>query len=207
MNISRALNIFGYSSVKDIENIDEQILKRKFRVLMKKNHPDIGGNEENAKIINNSYALLLDLLRNSNLKDEHTIYEYKNKDIYEISLENLISIYTGKEIKLTNGKDTITINKSNLKKLNIIIRVEIFIDFDGKKEYIVRKFKLDSNDNYVMDIYLSDNSLTEKRNIMIKTYDKEVNVTMSGKRLEVNISFNYLANLKIKLERNEVLNG
>ena len=55
LNITEALKIFGEES---ISNLNRDNIKSKFRKLMRNNHPDLGGDEEKAKVINIAYTLL-----------------------------------------------------------------------------------------------------------------------------------------------------
>lgn len=57
--LTKALILFGY---KDLSQINKDELKKKYRVLIKKAHPDNGGSEEKTQLINESYRLLLKIL-------------------------------------------------------------------------------------------------------------------------------------------------
>lgn len=62
-DIKEAMILFGY---KDLKEINEKSLKQKYRVLIKKAHPDNGGSLEKTKIINIHYNTLLKFLDNDN---------------------------------------------------------------------------------------------------------------------------------------------
>ena len=64
---------------QDIEGINEA--KKIYKILAKKLHPDIGGSEEDFKILNEIYNNLI----------EHKIY-FSNSSKFDIELEKIISL-------------------------------------------------------------------------------------------------------------------
>ena len=58
--MTKALILFGY---KDISLVTESDLKKKYRFLIKKAHPDNGGSEEKTQTINECYKVLLNIIK------------------------------------------------------------------------------------------------------------------------------------------------
>lgn len=58
--VTKALILFGY---KDISLVTESDLKKKYRFLIKKAHPDNGGSEEKTQTINECYKVLLNIIK------------------------------------------------------------------------------------------------------------------------------------------------
>ena len=76
-----------------------QDVKIQFRILAKKNHPDLGGNAEIFKIINNEYDIAFEYFKKlDNNQEEKTAktenrkakYNYENSSIYKNIIEKLI---------------------------------------------------------------------------------------------------------------------
>ena len=90
-------NQFTY--FKDCKTLQD--VKIQFRILAKKHHPDLGGNAEQFKIINNEYEIAFEYFRNldnenqkaENIKNnykENYKYNYENSTIYKNIIEKLI---------------------------------------------------------------------------------------------------------------------
>lgn len=56
-SIKQACEIFGYSE-EEFTNVSESDIKTKYRELVQKHHPDVGGNEEQFKLILDAYEKL-----------------------------------------------------------------------------------------------------------------------------------------------------
>ena len=88
-----------FTYFNDCKNLID--VKSTFRILAKKHHPDLGGNAEIFKIINNEYELAFEYYQKldnenqkyeniKNNKKENYNFNYENSNIYKNIIEKLI---------------------------------------------------------------------------------------------------------------------
>ena len=198
MNISHAIKIFG---IKGLNKINEDDIKKKYRRLMQINHPDVGGSEEKAKEVNEAHDILKKALKNIK------IYERPDeKDLrrYIIPLSELVEIYLGKELKFDNGEDGENIlDRKRLRTANVILVIEISVEHRGET-YNFDTFTVPNlRDEYTIDCKIFDTNIYEDSEVKIKAYDKEIETSMNGPRLDIALSFRGMARLTVRVERVE----
>ena len=103
------------------DNINEVTdnVKSVYRQRMKKVHPDAGGNEKEAKLVNEAYEILLKAAdRLGKILGERG----KSEGAYVITIKDVISIFGGTELNLSNPKgENIVLNKDNINLTFLIV--------------------------------------------------------------------------------------
>lgn len=196
MDILEALSIF---SLNDLSSISKADIKKKFKVLMRKHHPDLGGDEEKAKEINGAYGIILN---NISLLEMYS--NTKKEEVFCIIPFNKLSdIYNGENITLKNeGKDWI-LKQSNLRTNKVVLMINLRLLYKGNILEFEKMSFLNNKDDYYIDCKLYDTAIDVKESIKIFAYGKEYTTDISGRRLDKTLYFDNSVNLHIRIERVE----
>ena len=195
MDINTALSLFEF---EDITKVDIDMLHKRYRKLMKKNHPDIGGSDEAAKNINDANQVLL---RAINEIKKASIPSIDGNPTIFINFGSLIKIYGGESIKVGGNGNTIDVTRGNINRFHTMLNIGIKIIVNGI-EYQFDKFELKNvTDNYSIVCKYFVANLDDDVNIRILAYSKDIALNVKDTRLNMNLTFDYGVKLKVMLER------
>lgn len=205
MNIKEAAVILGIDFTTKITETD---LKKKYRMLAKRNHPDLGGSEDKIKSINEAYTCLKNNL-NSISKADIDINKRQrvHKDVAVISLGDLIKVYKGESINLANDKNNIIIDKNNINTFEVKINIELDIVYNGKRYKFKELQERDgTKDNYTIYCSIDNFADVVDNNIYIFINNKQLTYSMSSDIKKIRVNFDYIATIDLYVERKS-LNG
>lgn len=193
MELHEALKIFGF---KDGEDIDSTELKKRYRKLALKNHPDHGGDTDKFKDINEANSMIL-----NRLKIFEQIKRFKESQKVHaaiISLKDYISLYNGNTFKLSDGY---ILKKGNVKSNRIFIEIPYSIDISG---YVIKSstivlYRID--DKYEVYVDIPDVDVTQERDVKIQMLDKQMQFKMIGYTMTINLNFYDLVRVRLVLTR------
>lgn len=193
MELHEALEIFGF---KDGEDIDSTELKKRYRKLALKNHPDHGGDTDKFKDINEANSMLL-----NRLKIFEQIKRFKESQKVHaaiISLKDYISLYNGNTFKLSDGY---ILKKGNVKSNRIFIEIPYSIDISG---YVIKSstivlYRIDDKYEFYVDV--PDVDVTQERDVKIQMLDKQMQFKMIGYTMAINLNFYDLVRVRLVLTR------
>lgn len=193
MELHEALEIFGF---KDGEDIDSTELKKRYRKLALKNHPDHGGDTDKFKDINEANSMLL-----NRLKIFEQIKRFKESQKVHaaiISLKDYISLYNGNTFKLSDGY---ILKKGNVKSNRIFIEIPYSIDISG---YVIKSstivlYRID--DKYEIYVDIPDVDITQERDVKIQMLNKQMQFKMIGYTMAINLNFYDLVRVRLVLTR------
>lgn len=193
MELHEALEIFGF---KDGEDIDSTELKKRYRKLAFKYHPDHGGDTDKFKDINEANSMLL-----NRLKIFEQIKRFKESQKVHaaiISLKDYISLYNGNTFKLSDGY---VLKKGNVKSNRIFIEIPYSIDISG---YVIKSstivlYRID--DKYEIYVDIPDVDITQERDVKIQMLDKQMQFKMIGYTMAINLNFYDLVRVRLVLTR------
>lgn len=193
MELHEALEIFGF---KDGEDIDSTELKKRYRKLALKNHPDHGGDTDKFQDINEANLMLL-----NRLKIFEQIKRFKESQKVHaaiISLKDYISLYNGNTFKLSDGY---ILKKGNVKSNRIFIEIPYSIDISG---YVIKSstivlYRID--DKYEIYVDIPDVDITQGRDVKIQMLDKQMQFKMIGYTMAINLNFYDLVRVRLVLTR------
>lgn len=193
MELHEALEIFGF---KDGEDIDSTELKKRYRKLAFKYHPDHGGDTDKFKDINEANSMLL-----YRLKIFEQIKRFKESQKVHaaiISLKDYISLYNGNTFKLSDGY---ILKKGNVKSNRIFIEIPYSIDISG---YVIKSstivlYRID--DKYEIYVDIPDVDITQERDVKIQMLDKQMQFKMVGYTMAINLNFYDLVRVRLVLTR------
>ena len=75
---------------ENIKNLEE--LRKEYKKLVKKNHPDMGGSEEEMKIINVEYEKTLKDLESADTTENAWKYDFTKDELFRDTLNKIINI-------------------------------------------------------------------------------------------------------------------
>lgn len=193
MELHEALEIFGFKDGEDINSIE---LKKRYRKLALKNHPDHGGDTDKFKDINEANSMLL-----NRLKIFEQIKRFKESQKVHaaiISLKDYISLYNGNTFKLSDGY---ILKKGNVKSNRIFIEIPYSIDISG---YVIKSstivlYRID--DKYEIYVDIPDVDITQGRDVKIQMLDKQMQFKMIGYTMAINLNFYDLVRVRLILTR------
>lgn len=193
MDIREALKIFEFSEYDDISDSD---LKKKFRELALKHHPDSGGDESKFKLINEANKVLKKFIKDMNFFKSLEVQSTAHSAV--IGVDDLINLYKGKEITL---KDGYKLNSGNLKSNRVYIDVSSDIEIFGIKtsKNQVVKYRLD--DNYEVTYTVTDSDIYSEREVSIILNGKKISTKMVRPKMRITFNFDNLVKVYVQIER------
>lgn len=193
MELYEALNILGF---KDGEDIDSTELKKRYRKLALKYHPDHGGDTEKFKEINEANSILLRRLKI--FERIKKIRESQKTHSAVIRLKDYISLYYGATFTLSDGY---VIKKSNIRSNQIFIEIPYSVGIAG---YVLKSSEIFSyrlDDKYEVYVDIPDVDVTQVRDVKIQILDKKLQFKMTGYTIAVNLNFDDLVHVKLIINR------
>lgn len=195
MDITYAINLFG---ITDISKVTDDEVRKKYRRLMKINHPDVGGSEEKAKEIIEANTLILNTIKELS---KHKI-ESKTTDVTVfINFGSLISIFNGEKITVGNSENAIVIDRSNINAFRVMVSIDISVIINGI-EYKFNRFELrNHSDNYSISCKYPAYTFNEVVSARIIAYGKDITINIKDMNLNMNLTFDNGIKLKVMMER------
>lgn len=196
MNINEALELFGM----DLMEVSKDTLKKRYRELMKKNHPDLDGNTEIAQNINEAHSLLQDSLNRIAVTQANANARSNDKRIFVITIDQLINIYSGKQLK-TSGKEPVIIGIRDLKKLNIMLNACVSIQYvnTGKTLNFESLTPYDIKDVYRVECGIPIKDISTPEPIKLKCLDKNIEINLDNdKTIRLRFDNNVIVEVAIK---------
>lgn len=206
MNLTEALDLFD---VIDIQTVTKEELKKVYRKLLKKYHPDSNnGDDTQAKNIILAYDIIVSAL------DEIESYKKMLKAMQAnshivtsiIPLHKLIEIYKGNSIELGSGDEKVVIDKNNLMKHNIFIMIDYSVSIiNGGTQHYTKICKIEMMRNYQLDCDIMVKEL-EPIKIKIDVLDESRQFNMNMSSIQVPILLDSDIKLVIDI-RKKILTG
>jgi len=204
LDISEAISIFGFEGLSDIT---KENVAKKYRQLMKVNHPDIGGDERLAIKINEAREILTQVLEQITILNK--LQEMSNKPLIFtiIPLSELVKVYKGEVILLKFGEDKFVLNRKNIRAHKVVLDISCSIQVDGIDYKFSTLSQMNIKDEYSIRCVITDTNISEDRKVNIKAYGKDVNLTVRGIASTMVLNYEGLVKLNVTVERRVVDNG
>lgn len=197
MDIVSAFDIFKLSSINGLSDTD---LKSMYIKLMKKNHPDVGGTNEDAQNIISAYECLTKFKLRLDA-DEKLNSELKCKSQNcIIKLSELVKLYNGKDVSgICNGA-VVNVNKDNLSKYDVLIEFSANIVYNGESKKINCISGKNSKNTYEINCKIPVVSISDEINYNIHIADKVYSIKSKSRSLKYPIDYDGVM-LEVYLER------
>lgn len=202
MNIAEALDMLG---IEDVSSLTKKGLNKVYRSLMKKNHPDKGGNEEVAKKINAAYELAVEFCKQ--LEIIRVAEQGMVEKVCLIDFSSFLKIYNGETIQIQSDGNTIPLSRDNIWKFRVLLDTTIMLDVCGEIFKYNNILSRNSDDTYTFLCKVKVTNLEDIIPITIKAYGKEVSLNLA--ELNINLTMKFVCGIKIRvcIERQLIDNG
>lgn len=195
MGLNEALDIFNIS---DITQETEESIKKKYKKLMVKYHPDSkDGDESKAKNLSIALKVLKEAISNmSKFKD---LNKTTTRVTVVIPIHKLIDIYNGETITMGTTDDRHIIGKKEIQRYNTLIISDVGITHNGLMERFTNIQPWTIHDNYEVncDVYVDNINNEESVRVHIEDYDKEIKFQSQSVVIRVTLKYNISISIRI----------
>lgn len=196
------MNLNEASKILCIDNViecDDTALKKAYRKLMRKNHPDIGGNTKDAQLIIEAYSYVNQL--RSEYSKQKAVNSVARTPTIVIGFEDLIDILKGGKVKLAESGEYATLNKNNIGRFNVLVLFNLTLIVDGNPTVVSRYICRDALDNYTVQckVYVRDTKV--ESTVTTDLCNKHIEFNAIGSRFDYIVNYDNLAKIRISLER------
>lgn len=199
MDLITALRILN---IDDINNLNEAILKDRFRKLIKENHPDMGGKVEKAVLITTANSVVKSAL--STIKSYRNLTGERKEYKCVIPINKLSKLYLGDELDVQSSDgERLLLDRNNFRNHKVILLTKTSIVYRGQILKYDAMCVTNMKDEYEVVCRLPDGGVNNVEKISITVYDKTVTTTIAGAKLNIVLSFDRLVKLTVHIERIE----
>jgi len=180
------------------QELNRETVKKKYRTLVKKWHPDVYGCDEKYKKVQEAYKIINKYLEG--VAELQKATGSKDNDTVIISLQELLTLFNGKSINTDNG---IILTKNNIGRYLVYIKIEVKLIVDGveHKHTFVKPRSI--KDEYDVTVEVPDTDLDEAIDIKVEVLDKKIVKTMGEIRMNFRFNFNYISQVIVAVQRTE----
>ncbi|MBO5388540.1 MAG: DnaJ domain-containing protein [Lachnospiraceae bacterium] len=196
MGIDEALQIFDISDILEETDVT---LKKKYRKLMTKYHPDVCGDDNKAKDI----ALAYEFLKDAMVKLAQYKLMTKEAERYNIliPLSKLVTIYNGGTITVGSNDNKLELNNKNIRKHNLLILSDVTITHNGITDNFSNIQPWDVNDNYEVNCVIYVDNLDSTEDIKIQIDDSVKNIQMLYQSLKLRVTLEHNISVSIVVSK------
>lgn len=196
------MNLNEASKILCIDNViecDEAVLKKSYRKLMRKNHPDVGGSTQDAQLIIEAYNYVNQL--RSEYSKQKLVNSVARTPTIVIGFEDLIDILNGGNVKLAESGEYANLNKSNIGRFNVLVLFNLTLIVDGNPTVVSKYIYRDALDNYSVQckVYVKDTKV--ESTVTTDLGSKHIKFSAIGSRFDYIVNYDNLAKIRISLER------
>lgn len=196
------MNLNEASKILCIDNViecDEAVLKKSYRKLMRKNHPDIGGSTQTAQLIIEAYNYVNQL--RSEYAKQKAVNSVARTPTIVIGFEDLIDILKCGQVRLAESGEYATLNKSNIGRFNVLVLFNLTLIVDGTPTVVSKYVYRDALDSYTVQckVYVKDTKVAST--VTTDLCSKHIEFNAIGSRFDYIVNYDNLAKIRISLER------
>lgn len=208
MTIEKALSIFDIDTISDT---DATILKKKYKKLMIKYHPDNCGDSNAAADVSIAYKIIKDAIDEINKFKESLNSSKTNSDcikareIIIIPLSSVVSISSGNTIKVSNSIKSYELNTSTVKEYNTFVMVALVVNHGYESENVNKIVPYDYtyNRKYDIDCKIIVDELGTDEKVDIKIDKKDYSFTFRGSSCKIMLKLD--GGVKVNVTVNKIL--
>lgn len=195
MRIDKALDIFD---IEDLSKESESSIRKKYKKLMIKYHPDNFGSDSKAKEVSVAYEIVRDAFKKTSLLNKSLQHNNDSKSNVTIiiPLQSLCDIYSGKTVHA--GK--YEVNIKNIRLYNVYISIDVSIVHKGITENINTIVPWDISDEYTINhvIYVDKLINNESIKIVIESITKDIEFSTASLKMRIKLEHNVGVNIIIQ---------
>lgn len=203
MNTQECVKELGFNNGNEITKAE---LKKRYRSLMRKNHPDLAHDEQDrlkkearAKRINEAYEKLERLIQR---RDFEKLFEEKREISAIIPLDGLVELYDGNSIKLRDNNGDFELTKSNIRAHRIVLECccSILDKSTGFVSVYSKYEQYHQGDEYSIDCTLQVKD-TSPIDIEVSAYGKVVKLTLNNLVTRLKLTYRYRVQFTINIQK------
>jgi len=188
MNYYEAIRLF---EIKKGTKINADVVKKKYRTLAKKWHPDVCGDAEQYKKLQEAYEVINRYL------DEIKLLTKDEQEQLIIEISDLINIFKLGEVTV-NGE---RITKGTLVKNKVFVIIPVNVKVNNMSyNYSFIKVR-NIKDEYIVDAMLEDVDLERDLDIQVTVFNKSINAIMDSIRKDFKFNLDYIAQVVVTIQR------
>lgn len=205
MNLVESLELFG---IDNIVSEDMDSIKKKYRRLMKKYHPDMNyANIEKSTIkkydasdINDAYQILSDVLRKAEMLRALEATS-RTELVISMPLSKLIDIYDKRYPIIKNEDKNIEVTIGTLNKEKVLFVIEAIVNYKGINYEFTNIQKRNMEDSYNIDCDIPVNSLEEVEDAYIRILGEDKKINLTHQSTSIILTFKYNIKVKVKINK------
>lgn len=203
MEINKALEVMGFSSIKELKEVGERGLRKQFVGLVRGKHPDDAGRDsEKAKEFNRRIVEINEahevLKKTIKLPVFNTLGANK-AEVKIVKLGELCKIYTGEKEEVLSVDGT-TIDKGILRQKSVLVQIDVYLSIDGTYYNETGYVPWNIMDRYDVSVEVKDNELEKSREIEVRVGDKIRKISSKATSVIIPITYNSV-NVNVHVER------
>lgn len=191
----QAMRVFGFT---DASSLNESNIQRQYRVMMKRFHPDVCGENSSAHTMGEAYDVLKTFV-----KENESFNNDRHSQKYIIDFDDYLSILDGQSFKLCNEDRVIKISLDNISDYDLLLMIKLSIDVGGVEYSFDKLCTKDPINKYSICCTLNCNQKSEL-NMIIRSANKRLSLCMVGNYLDVMLNYKHGCKLTVHIERKQV---
>lgn len=190
MEIGKALKVF---EILDITKEDESTLKKAYRQLSRKYHPDVyKDNGSKFREVSESYKVLLDLLKQVRLLE--ILDKQLEEKIIQITLSDLIQVYKEGSALAVSGE---TITKADLYKHRVLILFSTTLWYDNTEQTFSSISLWNIGDRYEIQLESFEDNIFEEKDFKVEMLDNVKTIHIRSQTIQYIITLDF--NIKVSI--------
>lgn len=168
MDLKKAMEIFNLQSLSG-SNTEAEIKKR-YRKLMLKYHPDVSGEEsrQTAQDISLAYSILKKALKEDKKHPSANTNKVNKRKII-LPVYNLVEIYKGNVITLCSGHDVLELSRGNMSDFDIAVETNVIIQHNNTELKFSSIETMRQDDCYVVNCEITVDEIANTEDVTIYT--------------------------------------
>lgn len=197
MELQEALDLF---EISDISSETEVTIKKKYKKLMIKYHPDNrNGDESKAKDIVTASELLKDVM--NKLSTLRALNKVTPNVTIIIPINKLIDIYSGEFITMGNSKEKHIIGKKEIQKFTTYIISNVAITHDNVTKNYSNVQLWTIGDSYSIDCNIYVNDITQEESVKIALEDFEKEIRFKSQSIVMKVPLKYNVSVAVRITK------
>lgn len=195
MDLEQALEVFN---IEDIASEDNKSIKKKYKKLMLKYHPDnCGGDESKAKDI----TLAFDIIKNAinNIRKYNAVNKAREDYTIVIPISKLIKLYNGGKVNVSYGDNKQVFGIKEIQKYNTLIISDTTIVYNGISYDFQSIQHWSISDEYVIncEILVENINNSEQIKVVVNGIEKSLDFTSQRILIPFILDKNVKVNVRI----------
>ena len=192
MTLNEALNILG---INDILKVTSQEVNKRYKQLIVKNHPDVGGSSEKTRQIIEAKRIVINTCK------QLEAFVVKDKQMCIVDIGLLSLVYDNKSIPIRNSTTGEYLNRGNIGDYKVLLEADVGIVRDGVTSRYNKLFIRNTQDIYNLDIPIRVDKLNTDVEVTVIFGDKKIDATVRTMTRTIRIDTGRGIILNINLEK------